>query len=299
MCTLTIVPGESNQPPFAGVRVVCNRDESRLRPAARPPELRQLGSHRVLMPVDPVAEGTWIAASDAGLIAVLMNLYVTQADAEPDPLLPPIRKVSRGTVIPTVLAADDLKSAIKLAERLHVSHYEPFRLILLDGQRVSETLWSASMFSVGDANPIAEPLLYTSSGLGDDLVATPRRELFEEMVVYTADRRPAQDAFHRHQWPDRQFASVWMTRPEARTQSITWVELDGQCVKMRYAAREGEGDELKFAEEATLPFFNPSREAAPAELNAADAPHTDAQATDAAANDSADTDAGDRDTPDA
>ena len=67
-----------------GVRIVCNRDESRLRPAARPPELRRFGQHQALMPIDPISDGTWIGVSDAPLAAVLMNVYIAQAEPEHD-----------------------------------------------------------------------------------------------------------------------------------------------------------------------------------------------------------------------
>lgn len=262
MCTLTIIPGKQNQPPFDGVRVVCNRDESRLRPVARPPELRQLGAQQTLMPVDPVSEGTWIGASDAGLVAVLMNVYISQAEPAPSVLPLDEPPVSRGTIIPTVLAAGDLDAAFKFAGQLNVSRFEPFRLILLDEARISETIWTAGMYAVGTPEAIAGPTFFTSSGLGDDLVARPRRELFEELVTAAADRCGAQDAFHRLQWPERRFASVWMTRPEARTQSITWVELDGQRVAMRYGSRIGESDELELAQAITLPIGQMPRDRA-------------------------------------
>ncbi len=43
-----------------------------------------------------------------------------------------------------------------------------------------------------------------------------------------------QDALHRHRWPDRAHLSICMSRPEARTVSITCVEIDADQVRLHY-----------------------------------------------------------------
>ncbi len=253
MCTLTIITGASSQ---GGVRIECNRDESRLRPAARPPELRTHDSRQVLMPIDPVSDGTWIAASDTALAGVLMNVYVVQAEPATN-ILPRTRPLlSRGTILPHVLAADDLAGAVERFKHLNPLDFEPFRLVLLDRTHWLEIVWAAEQLSIDPLRTLDEPLFFTSSGLGDDLVAGPRRRLFEEMFAGPGDLSNAQDAFHRHQWPGREFASVWMTRPEARTQSVTWCELTAVEVTMRYGARDW-GDRLLMAETRRLQVAPP------------------------------------------
>ncbi len=256
MCTLTIIStGEADS---RGVRIVCNRDESRLRPAAKPPELRTCDKRQALMPVDPLSDGTWIGVSDAGVAAVLMNVYIAQTEKEIE-ILPRTRPlISRGTIIPHVLAASDLADAIERFKTLNPRDFEPFRLILVDRTHWLEIVWAAEQLSIDPVKPLDEPLFFTSSGLGDDIVARPRRQLFDEMfqpssVLPAADLTAAQDAFHRHFWPRREFASVWMTRPEARTQSITWCELTVNEVTMRYAARDW-GDRLEVGEPLRLPI---------------------------------------------
>ena len=214
MCTLTIIA--TGDAETRGVRIECSRDESRLRPAARPPEQRVCGKQQVLMPVDPISEGTWIGVSDAPLAAVLMNVYIAQAEPVVE-ILPRTRPLkSRGTIIPHVLAASDLADSISRFKLLDPRDFEPFRLILVDRSHWLEIVWSAEQLSIDPLKLLEEPLFFTSSGLGDDIVAHPRRQLFDEMLTEDADLPAAQDAFHRHQWPGREFASVWMTRPEAR-----------------------------------------------------------------------------------
>lgn len=256
MCTLTIVPLQVDDPQQRGLRIVCNRDESRLRPSALPPEHRRCELRQTLMPIDPVSGGTWIGVSDAPLAAVLMNVYITQAGVSRTLPPPSARLVSRGTIIPFILAADDLAGAVTRATQLEIARFEPFRLVITDRRHVTEIVWSAGQFSVGAPTPVAAPLFFTSSGLGDDVVATPRRRLFDEFFTPEADWPAAQDAFHRHVWPERAFASVWMTRREARTQSITWVDIGPRGVRMQYGARPADDSELVLDVPQELPLVS-------------------------------------------
>ena len=252
MCTLTIVPCDDA---LQGLRIACNRDESRLRPAALVPEVREFGRRRAMLPIDPLGGGTWIAASDAPLALVLMNVYVRPIGSEPIAIgartTPPI---SRGTIIPHALAADSVAGALERARELDVAQFEPFRLVIAARRQFAEIVWAAGHLDVRGPAPIERPLFFTSSGLGDDVVAHPRRRLFEECFAAAADWPAAQDAFHRHEWPGREFSSVWMTRPEARTVSLTVVEMGPQEVRMRYYARTSDDSPANEAKELSLPI---------------------------------------------
>jgi hypothetical protein len=81
-------------------------------------------------------------------------------------------------------------------------------------------------------------ILRTSSGLGDAVVAGPRRTLFQRTFNHPYDPRVAQDLFHRHQWPGREAISVNMRRPDARTVSQTIVEVRDGSVTLAYRAIE-------------------------------------------------------------
>jgi hypothetical protein len=79
------------------------------------------------------------------------------------------------------------------------------------------------------------PFMLTSSGLGDELVAPPRRRACSNRMIPFGEQTPqAQDAFHRHAWPDRGYLSVRMRRTDARTVSYTVVELLPQGRSMHY-----------------------------------------------------------------
>ena len=94
------------------------------------------------------------------------------------------------------------------------------------------------------------------------MVDSPRRRLFDQVFCADVDRAAAQDAFHRHVWPGKEYASVWMTRPEARTVSLTTVELGPQDVRMNYYARETDASNALHAEELSLPISKPRADAA-------------------------------------
>jgi hypothetical protein len=209
--------------------------------------LRQFGNRLAVLPIDPVSDGTWMAASDAGLAFVLMNVYgPAGAPVQIGPTQPPADRMSRGRIIPHLLRSSNLVEAVSLVGDFDHSRFEPFRLLLADGRQLIEHTWYANETRTAPPLQIVEPLFFTSSGLGDDVVANPRRRLFEELFARDADWAAQQDAFHRHCWPDNPRASVWMTRPEAMTVSRTVVELGRSTISMRYFARLGDNsDEIE------------------------------------------------------
>lgn len=226
MCTVTIIPTGG------GLRMACNRDESRTRAAARLPEVRTFGPRRAIMPVDPVSDGTWIAVNDAGLALTLLNAYPRPARelwAAAEALL-----LSRGLIIPSLLHLDSVAAAVDAVRHLDARQYPPFRLVLMDRGEVADVGCDGRALTVSRIEAPDAPLLYTSSGLGDQLVDAPRRELFIEMLAGAKDSAARQDAFHRHRWPDRPHLSVCMSRPEARTVSLTIVELRPAAVRLVY-----------------------------------------------------------------
>jgi hypothetical protein len=211
-----------------GCRIVCNRDERRTRPAALAPRAVIIGDRSALFPIDPVSGGTWIGANDACLAFVLLNRGLDV------PAAPVSRRQSRGIIIPPLLAHDRLFVAIEQAMAIDPTRFEPFRLIGLqdsgliaitsDGRRLSRAVL-----------PTENPLLFTSSSLGDARVEIPRSDLFDRMVVNSrCGFARAQHRFHRHRWLRRPEISVVMIRPDARTVSRTAIDVAAQTVTMRY-----------------------------------------------------------------
>ena len=90
------------------------------------------------MPVDPESGGTWIAASDAGLVFTLLNVNSdTAADANAGG---PSRRggLSRGGLIPSLLGAGNVSEALGLVLDSRADRYRPFRLLMMDPYQLIE-----------------------------------------------------------------------------------------------------------------------------------------------------------------
>jgi hypothetical protein len=222
MCTVSVVTWRG------GLRLAANRDERRSRPEALPPDVRVFGRRRAILPLDPASGGTWIAASDAGLVMTVLN--VTRESGARG-----VAPRSRGAIIPALLDAGSLEEAARRALALEGRDHGPFRLVIADGREWVEFLSLGVRPELVRRSGLTAPLLFTSSGLGDALVEGPRRDLFERLLAW-GDWASAQDAFHRHAWPDRPHLSVCMRRPDARTVSHSVVALTEQGVSFAYHA---------------------------------------------------------------
>lgn len=216
MCTLTVIPLLDHGRPV-GFRLATNRDESPARALARRPERRRVGPVTALWPVDPVGGGTWIAATDRGVVLSVLNYNLT-----PPPALPAAGLVSRGQIIPAVAEVSRAADAIKRLGSIDLACFAPFRLVVADRAALLVAAWDRATLRVERRE--LGPACFASSGLGDHLVA-PRLALFDEWLASRALTSAVQDEFHRHEWPGRPEISVRMRRDGARTVSTTVVEV--------------------------------------------------------------------------
>ena len=215
-----------------------NRDEQRARPIAWPPSLRTFGSTAALMPTDPPSGGTWIAVNQHGVLFALLNRTFAASHGQRGSAAGEAPGRSRGTVIPALAGAESLDAALALAHALGHEELASFRLILAGQGVVFEVIHEHGLPRLGlKVRALDEPLMWGSSGLGDELVEGPRQVLFEEVRTREPDEWPAaQDAFHGHQWPDRAHVSVRMERADARTVSRTSVTVRAGYATMAYEA---------------------------------------------------------------
>ncbi len=240
MCTLSIVPGGPNGPAADRqtlvARLVFNRDELRSRPAGLPPGIVRTAGRLVIQPIDVPTGGTWIAATDQRLVFALLNRY--------DPGVDAVRlwPASRGHVIGRLVGARSLQEVGALADSIGDLACGPFRLVCHDGRTVLEFANVNPRIVVCDERPLDRPMLFTSSGLGDDLVHRPRLELFGQLIAGSRDPLAGQSAFHRHAWPDDSARSVCMRRADARTVSISTVDLLSDGVRIMYQPLDTSSD---------------------------------------------------------
>lgn len=235
MCTVSIIPAQipltMNDGGLRAIRLLCNRDEMRTRPAALAPTMKEFGGRRAVFPVDPVSGGTWIAANDAGLVFSTLNRYDAPADGV-------IGNASRGLVILTLLHCCSLENVLATTDRLALVDCLPYRLVVAGEREFVVLSRSNGCLQLEQRASLDEPAMFTSSGLGDEVVIKPRQDLFEQMVRQDRNQPRAQDAFHRHVWPGREEISVAMRRVDARTVNCTAVERDAESVTMTYRELE-------------------------------------------------------------
>lgn len=227
MCTVTLVPRED------GFRLTCNRDERRTRPVALAPRLYVLPARVALFPVDPPSGGTWVGINDAGLAMTILNRTIDAA-----PLALRLAPRSRGAIIPALLKHARLADALEAAAALDPACFGLFCLILVQRPTVGVVTSDGRSVSI-EVSRLRRPAMFTSSSLGDSLVAEPRRGLFERLVLH--DERSwlrGQRRFHRHRWTRRPKVSVMMERPDARTVSQTVIDVTRVGIGLRYAAME-------------------------------------------------------------
>ena len=222
MCTVTVIPIAG------GIRLACNRDESRERAVALPPMLHSVADRRAVFPVDPDSGGTWIGANDKGLVLTLLN-----ANPAEQPTAAQIHE-SRGKLIPDLLAFETLEAICEEMRAYDAHAYPPFRLLVFSSHSYVEFNSEGTAISQSEPAAVNSALMFTSSGLGDHLVEPPRRALFDEKFVDGKGDVETQNAFHHHQWPDRTHLSVLMSRPDACTVSHTTVEKNEHEAVMTY-----------------------------------------------------------------
>lgn len=222
MCTATwLADGE-------GLHFLFNRDERRTRPRGLPPRAGARDRVRYLAPIDAAAGGTWIAVNELGLLFALLNR--TEEGAAPA-----TGTLSRGSIIPALVAASSLERAGAALAALDLGRLAPFRLAVRDPGAGAMTCfgWDGARLDFEALDPSLG--LLCSSSLGDARVTRARAprwaRLFENGRRATLDdlRR-----FQRSHEPERSADSVCMHRDDAQTVSHVEILVDGASAVMRY-----------------------------------------------------------------
>lgn len=234
MCTLTLLR-EPHRTDTAGRgplwRLVFNRDEQRRRPEALPPAEQLCGSVRTLYPVDPQGGGTWIAATEHGVVFAVLN------GADPAPGAADPRALgSRGEIIPALVTAAVRRAGDVPVETIESGRYRPFHLVIADDAAIIEVSSDGRTLrrTVARTDPW---LMRTSSSFASDAVCDRRQGRFD--AVATPVSALDQDAFHAQTEPDRPAFGVAMSRPDACTVSTTVVDVFAGVIRMTYRGLGG------------------------------------------------------------
>ena len=227
MCTVTLLSIDGTR------RLVCNRDEQLNRPPAEPPHLHVQNNIAALYPRDPQGGGTWVGGNQHGMLATLLNGNPTY------PHQPAVAR-TRGEIVPHVLAATTYAEVQRLIDQLDWTVYPACRLLVSCTEGARSWGWDGRSVQL-TTHTDEQAVFFTSSGLGDHVVESRRRALWDEWFTPGEHPFSRQDMFHRHRWPDQRELSINMDRFDARTVSCTTVSVDSMAVTMHYHAGAPDG----------------------------------------------------------
>ena len=221
MCSVSFLPHSR------GFYVGMNRDESLQRPAAHPPERFTRGERRALYPTEPTG-GSWVGVNDAGLTLALINWYAI-------PREPGIGRVSRGIVVPSLLAATSVEEVRAAIVAVPKQDMAPFRLLAFAPRerKAFEFRWDQHTL---DEMPHAwEPRHWFSSGYDEPRAQHERGKVAREAWRETrAGSLPWLRRLHGSHEPARGPFCFCMHRKDAATVSYTEVVVTNRAATMRY-----------------------------------------------------------------
>ena len=228
-----------------GYTLIFNRDESRSRPVGLPPEIGTSKEVQYICPHDPKCGGTWLLANEFGLSLGLLNYYEAQVNYQPsDPQ-------SRGD-LPLKLAHCNNRVQVETELLdLDLSPYPPFHFLVVDrSAKASQLTWDGKETTI--AHPTSIDLPITTSSFKTIEVVACRKHLYQDEVVQADDTVSAMAKYHGSKQPTPETHSVLMTRPDAKTVSISTIEVNSGHVKLSYQERPTDTDQLGAVSSQTI-----------------------------------------------
>lgn len=215
MCTVSFIAAKGK------TIITSNRDENVQRGKASAPTFETLGNKKIIFPKDPKAGGTWFAAADNGVVAVLLNgAFVKHTPA------PPYRK-SRGLILLDIIESDD---PLSFFGRMNLQGIEPFTLVLYQQSILHELRWDGKdkhESCLGNSGNY----IWSSATLYSDEVIKHRKNLFDRFIesaeTVTADMT---HRFHSNNNQDEENGFVINRQTGMKTFSITQAVLQQDTI---------------------------------------------------------------------
>ncbi|MFD2176269.1 NRDE family protein [Veronia pacifica] len=226
MCTVSWLNNEQ------GYQVFFNRDESRLRPVALPPDTFKGAHGRHIMPVDPEGGGTWISVNEHGVCVCLLNLY--QAEYFPSKTTAGVGALSRGLLVKSLASLPSLSLLEQSFWRHQHNAFSPFSLLAFADDPVSSEFSVLTLRWDGRhvRKCIPEEAMLTSSVRYKEVM--PIRQSVYRRIMSRYQSSENACLFHQSHLPERGFRSVCMHRDDAKTVSFTQVSVTKDKASMRY-----------------------------------------------------------------
>ncbi|MBE0653180.1 MAG: NRDE family protein [Bacteroidales bacterium] len=228
MCTVSYIPPTED----SGFILTSNRDERIYRPTLSP-EIYQVNGAEVCFPKDFVAGGSWIAASQNGRLACLLNgAYYPHEKKD-------FHTHSRGKVLIDLAASQE--DPMFFFSYKDLSLTEPFTVVTIDMKEgkmngFTEFIWDGTKKYLKELDA-SKPYLWSSVTLYTEAQRNLRRKWFNSFLLQHNMQVTAEQvfAFHSGKHTEDESINLVMKREEGlKTVSITQVVTDRIAYSMRY-----------------------------------------------------------------
>lgn len=222
MCTVSIYSAVDQ------VIVTMNRDEARDRP-----ELNTIkyckGQHTdKYYPVDQKSLGTWFGFNNHGMVFALLNRYHEHHIDE---------ALSRGTIIPTLLNQSNLEDCKQHLSTILQNPFNPFNLLCINKNRIIDFSWNGKTLKETQyLSP--QTLMFSSSSIETERILKKRSAYFDKFKMQLGEQGNKPGYFlnhlHRQQDKDDKSSSIFMSRNDTHTKSISQIIINNQQLHYDY-----------------------------------------------------------------
>jgi uncharacterized protein with NRDE domain len=228
MCTVSYLPLEDS----GDFVITSNRDERAHRHTLAP-QVYDIGNMQLCYPKDSLAGGSWIAASNNGRLACLLNggkiPHKKQA----------YHTHSRGRVLVDLAAS--MQSPMIFFSSSDLSHTEPFTVVTIDLKDgaisdFTEFTWDGSKLYLKNLDP-EKSYIWSSVTLYSEADRNLRKHWFNQFLSEQNTRISQEEVFdfHSGQHTSDERINIKMRRDdELKTVSITQVRHENGVIAMKY-----------------------------------------------------------------
>jgi uncharacterized protein with NRDE domain len=206
--------------------ITSNRDEQILRPAAVPPQKYEFKAQQLFFPKDPQAGGTWYAATQAGVIVVLLN------GAEEKHVRKQTYRKSRGLIVLDLISED---APLVAWQNIDLSAIEPFTLVVFQNETLYQLRWNEIEKSTCKLDA-KQSYIWSSATLYSKDVRDQRCEWFRHFIETNSILDPKKMMqFHTQTNPENTENGLVINRNNAlQTLSVTQTILNHEGIEMSY-----------------------------------------------------------------
>lgn len=223
MCTLSWI--DDNK----GYQLLFNRDEQRARSTAIAPYQQIIDNIRVIMPIDPAGNGSWISVNEFGLSLCLLNYYQGHKCSN-------TRLKSRGQLLKLLSPLPSISDVRTYLQQTDLTQFPPFTLVSFCRYDALYQPVTTHLIFFWNGLDLSFPNLdcpISSSSVDSDNVMQLRRQQHRNITDVSTENLLA---YHRSHYPIKGHQSVCMHRSDAKTVSFSQIAVNATTITFSYQA---------------------------------------------------------------